>query len=193
VTLTWTVGALVVLAIAIVAVRYATAYTRLQGKRVLTCPETGQAVGVDLEVGKAALAEAVGVKPALSLADCTRWPERAGCDQACLHQMEAAPESCKLRTLLEDWYVGKRCAFCRKSFATINWTDHKPALLTPDLKTIAWSEVRPEMVDLVLGTHMPVCWDCHVAETFRREHPELITDRRFKKTDLMPPSHSHQH
>jgi hypothetical protein len=33
------------------------------------------------------------------------------------------------------------------------------------------------MVSNVLATHVPVCWDCRVAKTFRREHPELLTDR----------------
>jgi hypothetical protein len=27
------------------------------------------------------------------------------------------------------------------------------------------------------ATHQPVCWDCHIAQTFRREHAELVTDR----------------
>jgi hypothetical protein len=29
----------------------------------------------------------------------------------------------------------------------------------------------------VFLTYAPVCWDCHIAETLRREHPELIVDR----------------
>jgi hypothetical protein len=165
-----------------VAARYAFLYTRLKGKRVLTCPETGESVGVDLDAKRAAVTSLLGANPALSLTDCTRWPERAGCDQACLHQLEGAPESCKLQSLLAEWYRGQKCAFCRKPFDEINWVDHKPALLAPDLRTIEWKDVRPEMVDLVLSTHGPVCWNCHIAESFRREHPELVTDRRYAKS-----------
>jgi hypothetical protein len=29
----------------------------------------------------------------------------------------------------------------------------------------------------VLSTHLPVCWDCHIARRFRREHPALVVDR----------------
>ena len=30
---------------------------------------------------------------------------------------------------------------------------------------------------LALATSLPLCWNCHVAATFRRMHPELVTDR----------------
>ena len=178
--LAWTITLAVGFCLAAVAARYAYLVSRLQGKRVLSCPETGEAVGVDLDAGRAAASSLLGGRPALSLTDCTRWPERAGCDQACLRQIEGAPESCKLQTMLTEWYRGKKCSFCRKPFDEINWADHKPALLAPDLRTIEWKDVRPEMVDLVLSTHGAVCWNCHIAESFRREHPELVTDRRFK-------------
>lgn len=179
-SLAWSIT-LVALVLAAVAARYAFLYTRLKGKRVLTCPETGESVGADLDAGHAAATSILGGKPALSLTDCTRWPERAGCDQACLHQLEGAPDSCKLQSLLSEWYRGQKCTFCRTPFGEINWVDHKPALLAPDLRTIEWKDVRPEMVDLVLTTHEAVCWNCHIAESFRREHPELVTDRRFTK------------
>jgi hypothetical protein len=28
-----------------------------------------------------------------------------------------------------------------------------------------------------LGRHWPVCWSCHMSETFRRAHPELVVER----------------
>jgi hypothetical protein len=36
---------------------------------------------------------------------------------------------------------------------------------------------RPEQIPDVLSDHKPVCWDCDVAERFRRRHPELVTER----------------
>ena len=179
----WIAASVVLVVVAVTIVRYAVAYARLQGKRVLTCPETGARVGVDLDVNHAVAGSLFGGKPDLRLQDCTRWPDRASCDQACLHQLEGAPESCQLQTMLSDWYRGKKCSFCRTPFGEINWTDHRPALLARDLRTIEWKDVQPEMVDLVLETHTPVCWNCHIAETFRREHPELVTDRRFAKSE----------
>ncbi|MFZ0136552.1 MAG: hypothetical protein WAK89_05815, partial [Candidatus Sulfotelmatobacter sp.] len=52
-----------------------------------------------------------------------------------------------------------------------------PGLLKADHQTIEWKELRPEQLPEVFSTHRPVCWNCHVAEKFRRLHPELVVDR----------------
>jgi hypothetical protein len=28
-----------------------------------------------------------------------------------------------------------------------------------------------------LQTHLPVCWDCYIAQTFRLEHPDMVVFR----------------
>ncbi len=178
-TLVWIIGIVIALAVVTFVARFAHAWFQLKGTRVLVCPETSAPVGAELELGKAALAVALGKEPLLHLSDCTRWPERAGCGQECLSQLVGAPTACKLRSILDDWYQRRSCAFCRKAFTHINWSDHEPALLTPELHTIEWSEVNPAEIDVVLTTHLPVCWNCHIAESFRREHPDLVTDRDF--------------
>jgi len=188
-TFIWIATALVVIAVATFVVRFSVAWFQLRGTRVLVCPETNAPVGAELELGKAAFAVALGQEPMLHLSDCTRWPEKAGCDQACLRQLDGAPTACKLRVILDDWYQRRSCAFCRKAFTHINWTDHKPALLTPELRTIEWNEVDPSKIDQILKTHLPVCWNCHVAESFRREHPELVTDRNDKPVASRPEVH----
>jgi hypothetical protein len=33
----------------------------------------------------------------------------------------------------------------------------------------------------VMRTHEAICWDCHVAETFRRQRPDLVLDNPFAK------------
>jgi hypothetical protein len=133
-------------------------------------------VAVEVDAAHAALTASQG-RPHLRLEACTRWPERAGCGQECLAQIESAPEACLLRSILADWYQGKTCAFCGRGFAAPHWHDHKPALLAPDGSLVAWGGFRPEQVIDVLASHKPVCWDCHVAEGFRRAHPELVVDR----------------
>ncbi len=161
-----------------IVIRFAMAFQHLSGTRVLVCPETRSPVGATTKRGWTALTMAVGLKPELELDDCSRWPERAGCDQSCLMQLEGDPGNCKLRTMLAAWYEGKSCTFCRKPFGTINWTDHKPAMLSPEGTTVDWTNVDPEQIHHILESHSPVCWDCHIAETFRKEHPELVTDRQ---------------
>jgi hypothetical protein len=140
------------------------AYLTLRGKRVVACPETKQPAAVELAAGRAALA-AVFRAPALRLRDCSRWSERGPCGQDCLKQIEAAPEECLLRTILTTWYREKDCACCGRPIGEINWAQHKPCLMTSDLRILAWTDFRPEHIPHVLETHRPVCLNCVIAET----------------------------
>lgn len=155
------------------------AFARYRGKRVVVCPETGKHVAVEVDARHAAATAAKG-ETELVLRSCTRWPERAGCDQDCVAQIARAPEDCLVRAMLDEWYAGKSCHFCGGAFGEIGWADHKPALLSPDHLIVEWKEIAPERVPEVLRTHRPVCWDCAIVETFRADHPELVTDRGRK-------------
>jgi hypothetical protein len=148
---------------------------KYRGDRVITCPETQAPAGVEVNALRAALT-GFG-KPDLNLKDCSRWPERAGCGQECLTQIEASPEDCLVRNMLTRWYSGKKCVYCDAPLDQIDWLHQKPALMNPERKTIQWQDVPPEDVPAVLSTHSPVCWKCHVAENFRQRHPDLVTDR----------------
>ena len=85
-----------------------------------------------------------------------------------------------MRVILTTWYAGKSCARCGKPVGEINWLAHKPALMSPERRTFEWAEVAPEQLPEVLATHRPVCWSCHLAEVFRREHPELVVERPWR-------------
>jgi hypothetical protein len=171
------VAALVGAGVLAVALRVALrAYLRYRGTRVIVCPEQVEFAAVEVDAVTAALTAPYG-KSDLRLESCSRWPERGDCGEACLAQIEAAPEACLLRTILTDWYQGKSCALCGKPFGEIRWMDHEPALLGSEGVTVEWRETAPELVVSVLASHRPVCWNCHVAETFRRQHPDLVTDR----------------
>jgi hypothetical protein len=149
---------------------------RYRGTMLITCPETTAPEAVVVDWRHAASTGLLGA-PELRLADCTRWPERQGCGQMCLQQVEAAPESCLVKGILTHFYEGKACAICERPFGEIHWHDHKPALLDKEKRTLEWSEVPPQTLHEVLETHRPVCWNCHIAQTFRREHADLVTDR----------------
>jgi len=152
-----------------------------RGTRVVTCPENGSVAAVEVDARHAA-ATAFRRQPELRLAACSRWPEKAGCGQDCLRQIEAAPEDCLVRTMLTRWYAGKTCSYCGKPFGLVHWHDHKPALLALDGRTVEWSQVPPEQVPEALDHDRPVCWNCHIVETFRREHPDLVVDRPGRYT-----------
>lgn len=65
------------------------AWERFRRSRVVTCPETGLPASVGVDAGHAAMTAAWG-RPDLRIAACSRWPERAGCDQRCLVEMRRA-------------------------------------------------------------------------------------------------------
>ena len=152
-------------------------YFAYRGKRLVTCPETHETAAVDVAARKAA-AEAFLGNADLRLDQCSRWPERQDCGQECLKQIEADPENCLVWSFVSKWYEGQSCAYCQKPFGPLQHLDHVPALMGSDRKTIEWNQLRPEQLPQVLSTYWPVCWNCHVAETFRRAHPELVVDRK---------------
>jgi hypothetical protein len=155
------------------------AYFGFRGKRLIVCPETHKAEAVDVAAGQAALGAFLS-EPTLTLKQCSRWPERRDCGQECLQQIEVDPENCLVWNLVSKWYEGKKCVFCQKTLSELRHLDHAPALIGPDHNTVEWRELRPEQLPDVFATHRPVCWNCHVAETFRRLHPELVVDRELE-------------
>jgi hypothetical protein len=155
-------------------------YFKLRGKRLITCPENRQHAAVELDAAGAARQSFFG-SAYFRLSDCSRWPEREGCGQECLQQIEAAPEECLVKNFAARWYEGKKCAYCGKVIGEVDWLGHKPALVNPEKQTVYWDSIPPEKLPEVFSTYAPVCWDCHITETFRRAHPELVVDR---------PSHS---
>lgn len=152
------------------------AYFEYRGKRLITCPETHKAAAVDVAAGEAALGAFLS-EPTLRLRECSRWPERKDCGQDCLRQVEADPENCLVWNIVAGWYEGKKCVLCHKTFGELRHMDHVPALLDPDHTTIEWKDLPPEKLPEAFATYGPVCWNCHVAATFRRLHPDLVVDR----------------
>jgi hypothetical protein len=147
-----------------------------RGTRVITCPETGKPAAVEVDALLSAASRASLGSPMLRLASCSRWPERQACGQECLAEIEAAPHDCLARTMLERWYAGKRCAFCRRPFTDMHPFDHRPGLRLVSGETVTWPTIRAEELPAVLAAAAPVCWNCHIAETFRRQHPGLVVD-----------------
>jgi len=56
-------------------------------ERAVTCPETGKPASVQVDAARVA-ATAWGGVPDVRLKECSRWPEKAGCGQDCLAQLE---------------------------------------------------------------------------------------------------------
>ena len=158
------------------AARAVNAWRRLRGARLVTCPETDAPAAVMID-GTCAAINAVFDSPSLWLATCSRWPSRRFCGQACLPQVKAAPDDTLVRTIVGRRFADKTCVYCRKAITEARFVHHHPALLGHDGKTFEWTDVPPERLPALFRTHLPACWNCHVAETFRRTYPERVTDR----------------
>ena len=171
----WLPVLLAVLAVAMVVGRFLLVWLRSRGPRAITCPENRQAAGVSVDQGHAAWTGLKGA-PEVRLSSCSRWPERQGCGQECLAQIESSPDGCLVRNILTEWYRGKVCGCCGRSFGEIQWAVQKPALYSAD-KSVEWSQIPAEQLRGILETAVPVCFACHMANTLVREHPELVVDR----------------
>jgi len=182
------IAALVVTAIYFGVRYFVRASQKFGGERVIICPETGKQAMVEVDVRRAAMSSLLG-QTDLRLENCWRWPMNQDCGQECLLQLDMVDEKCLVRSVLEKWYRDKTCAFCRRPFAEIDLIDHKPALLNREGVTVEWNQVPLTAVMQAMTIFLPVCWDCHVAQTFRREHADLVVDRTLPFVDQTQETH----
>lgn len=158
-------------------------YAKMRGTRLVTCPENNETAAVEVDATRAAALSLLGQRE-VRLKDCSRWPEKEGCGQDCLRQIESAPDDCLVRTILTLWYADKSCVVCGKELGQIDWMERRPGLLAPDGTTVDWQHLVPEKIPETLSTHRAVCFDCHVSESFRRMHPDLVIDRPWDRSGL---------
>jgi len=175
------VGMILIAGTSISVIMATRTYLKYRGKRLVTCPETRNAAAVHVDAGKAAVGVLEGKHARIRLDQCSHWPERERCEQECLSQIENDPQGCSVWSIAQQWYRDRACAYCRQPIEKIHWHDHRPALLSPEKKTVQWTEIPAEKLPEVFETHLPVCWSCHIAETFRREHPQHVVDRPWKR------------
>ena len=138
-------------------------------KRLVTCPDNKQTAAVS------------GIR---RLTKCSRWPERAGCDQDCLAQIEASPQDCLVATIVKAWYTGKTCVICKRAIET------PAAVIAPDGLTREWSEFAPQDLPRVFATHQPLCWQCNNVEELARLRPDVVTRRHYPAPEPEPPLRS---
>jgi hypothetical protein len=155
-------------------VRIVRAWHDYGGVRIVTCPETGRPAAVRIDAAHAAMTTAAEAGH-LRLASCSRWGTRGQCDEPC--RFEAADPGCTAAAIASRWFAGKRCAYCGKQVVDEPFAARFPAILGPEGDTREWVDVNADQLPDALQAGAPVCWDCHIAETFRRKYPSLVTDR----------------
>jgi hypothetical protein len=153
-------------------------WLHVHGSRVVICPETQKPVAVKVDVGHA-VATAVWEKPDLKLTSCTRWPERAGCDQPCVRQIESEPSETSPKMIAGHFFTKEKCAICRKPIEAPSAMTLQPGFMDPAThKVQSWEEVSPQDLPAAIATRHALCANCTLAETFRQRFPERVTDRR---------------
>lgn len=156
---------------------FATLIVRYRGQRIVTCPETHTAVATEIHAVLAASSWIV-TQPRLVIASCSHWPERAGCDQACLSQIEASPEGTLVRNIVAKWYDERTCVYCAMPIHDVGFGAVVPALLSPDGALREWKDVAIEELPRMLESAGAVCARCELVEDFRRRFPNRVIDRR---------------
>ncbi len=152
-------------------------WRRFHGVRLVTCPATGRPEAIEIDARRAAFTSLVEDEPTRQLASCSRWPAHGACKQECLPQVEAGGEDTTVNALVHRWCGGKPCRFCGRPITEVSFLDHRAAFSDPAGTTFEWSAIPPERLPDVMRSHTAVCWNCHVAETFRRQYPDLVIDR----------------
>ena len=160
---------LIVLVVLVYVIVAATTYARMRGVRVVVCPETGRPAAVTINSLRAALS-AVCERPDLNVAQCSRWPDRRSCDEACTAQVADAPRDTLAFSIVKRWYAGKTCALCLEPIAPPSRVGAQPGMLdrtfTEPPDTITWRDVPADSLPSLFSTHLPVCPRCHVRERF---------------------------
>jgi hypothetical protein len=152
-------------------------WLRLRGTRVVTCPETHKPAAVKVDLGHATVT-AVWDKPDLKLECCSRWPDRAGCDEACVPLIAEGGDDTRAKTIAAKFFEGKRCAICGHAIDPIHAATLQPGLLHPVTHEVAaWEEIAPQDLPEAFASRRPLCGNCTLAEAFRHRFPDRVVDR----------------
>ncbi|HYJ88005.1 MAG TPA: hypothetical protein VEW46_18205 [Pyrinomonadaceae bacterium] len=150
-------------------------YSKYRGIKIVACPETGSCAVVEVDTLHASLTSIMG-HPDIRLETCSRWPMKSQCGQEGLAHLDVAPGECLVSGLLMRWYRGRNCVYCGKPAEELQWMDHQPALGTEEGELVGRPGVPVENSSMVVKTHLPVCWNCYLAQSFRGGHRDEVFD-----------------
>ena len=168
-----------------IGVLYVRSWREFRGQRVLTCPETQRPVAAEINAARAARGALVD-NPRFVITSCSRWPEKAGCDQACAAQVEASPRETLARSLVRLWFDDHPCVYCGKAITDLGNEKVMPALRGPDGKLREWNHVSPEELPELFRNAVAVCPICDLVESFRSDFPDLVTEREHEVAEFVP-------
>jgi hypothetical protein len=87
------------------------------------------------------------------------------------------PHDAATTAQLKHFFEGKPCAACSRPIPPVHAFELRPGLLNATHEAIAWDDIPAANLSATLESHVPICSNCLLIETFRRRHPELVVDR----------------
>jgi hypothetical protein len=80
---------------------------------------------------------------------------------------------------LKHFFRGKQCGSCSKPIPPVHAFELRPGLLNADTQqAIAWEDIPSSDLSATLESHVPICPNCVIIETFRQQHPEYVFDNQ---------------
>jgi hypothetical protein len=149
-----------------------------RGARIVTGPETGRSAAARIDVQRAI----VGLTPAgddLRLERCSQRAERGACEERCLP--DAMHYESVAARIVYAWVQDTACSSCGRPLEESEVLGHHIALRGSNGATREWVDIATERLREALDLELPVCWNCHVTEEFRRTHADLVTDRERRR------------
>jgi hypothetical protein len=142
-------------------------WRRLRGLRVVSCPETRRPAGVTVDLGHA-LATAVWEAADVRLASCSCWPERQGCDEGCVPQIETGEAATRPRAIAARFFERRSCAICLRRIKPLTHGAHQPGFMNPITREATpWDQLPAQDLPDAVASHRALCRDCTFAESSR--------------------------
>ncbi len=148
----------------------------------IVCPETHAPteIKIDLALRIRTLLRGISV---LRLASCSRWPERQGCDEECLLQLDLKPAV--LEHTLRKWYMGRSCGMCGRVLTEDDWRQGRFSALDRAGNFVPGNSLPLRDLPQHVSRYRPVCWPCHLHQRTRAAHPAVLFkgDRRGRQEE----------
>lgn len=146
-------------------------WRRLRGSRVVTCPETRHPAGVTVDLGHA-LATAVWEAADVRVESCSCWPERQGCDEGCVPQLETDGAATRPRAIATRFFEHRTCAICLRRIEPLRHGARQPGFMNRVTRqAVPWDQVPPQDLPDAVTRHHALCPDCTFAESSRVREP----------------------
>ena len=139
-------------------------------KRKIVCPETNTECDVQID-RKQAIFSTLNGQRELCVETCDRWPEKEGCGQECMVQIEPSPAV--LARIFSQWYDGKNCVRCHNPLQKEDW-DHGHVAVLSAGHLVELREIPLEKLPQALVGCEPLCIHCHEEELAKQPTPDMF-------------------